>query len=270
MRSLGRHFARGGAPVVLTDAYDMRFVLYEWELDLVDELLSKAYDRTDFRCIDKLLGLGGTAVDVGANVGAHSIMMSRRVGPGGRVIAFEPVPATAWQMREHLALNKVENVQLFEAAISDAPGTVEMNIFDQRHAAWNSRGASVINGISPVDCVTVRAKSLDEVMRECGVERVNLLKIDVEGYELDALRGATGLFGSGAVDYLCFEVSQTPLKASGHEVIELFELLASFGYRCYKFDEHADSFVGPFEDSDDRYVNFYASRRDLRDAAGIN
>jgi FkbM family methyltransferase len=263
-RSLERHFANGGAPVVLTDAYDMRFVLYAWELDLADELLSKAYDRPDFRCIAKLLAPGGTAVDVGANVGAHSIMMSRTVGSGGRVLAFEPVPATAWQMREHLALNKVENVELVEAAISNAPGTVEMSLFDQRHAAWNSRNGVAIDGIAPIETVDVRADTLDDAMRRCGVERINFLKIDVEGYELDALSGAPDLLAAGAVDYLCFEISQTPLEASGHEARELFALLASFGYRCFRFDEDGDRFVGPFEDSDDAYVNFYASREDLR------
>jgi FkbM family methyltransferase len=191
-------------------------------------------------------------------------MMGRRVGASGRVIAFEPVSPTAWVMRENLALNRMENVQLIEAAISDAPGTVEMNVFDQRYSAWNSRGSTVIDGIAPVGTVAVRAESLDEAMRANAVERVNLLKIDVEGYELDALRGATRLLAERAVDYLCFEVSQIPLKASGHEAREVFELLASLDYGCYKFDEQSDCFVGPFEDSDDFYVNFYASRRDLR------
>jgi FkbM family methyltransferase len=263
-RNLGKHFAKGGRPVVLTDEYDMRFVLYPWELDAVDELLSKSFYKPDFRAISKLLNPGNTAVDVGANVGAHSIMMGRRVGKGGRVIAFEPIPATASLMRENLALNRMENVQLFEAAISDTQGSIEMNVFDQRYSAWNSRGSTIFDGIAPVETVRVPAESLDEKMRVCAVERITFLKIDVEGYELEALRGATRILAAGAVDYLCFEVSQIPLKASGHEAGEVFELLASLDYRCYRFDEDSDRFIGPFEDSNDFYMNFYASRRDLR------
>jgi FkbM family methyltransferase len=249
--------------VVLTDAYDMRFVLYDWELDAVDELLSKSFYKPDFQAIAKLLGPGETAVDVGANVGAHAMMMGRRVGPSGRVVAFEPTPTTAWLMRENLALNKVENVELIEAAVSDSRGTVEMNVFDQRYSAWNSRGAAVNDGIAPVEVVQVRAESLDTAMSAAGIERIGFLKIDVEGFELEVLRGARELLVGGAVDSLSFEISKVPLEASGHSARDVFELLSSFGYSSYKLDEQSGRFTGPFEDSDDFYENFYASRRDL-------
>jgi FkbM family methyltransferase len=263
VRRLARHFSRGGAPLVLTDAYDIRFVLHEWELDEVEELLSKSFYRPDFRAIAKLLAAGDTAVDVGANVGTHSIMMSRAVGPGGRVIAFEPVPSTAWLMRENLALNRIENVALHEAAVSEEPATVEMNVFDQRYSAWNSRGAASNDGISPVAVVEVPAVTLDDALACEGVERVAFLKIDVEGFELEALNGVRRLLSDGAVDVLSFEISQVPLQASGHDARSVFELLASFDYRSYRLDEQSDRFVGPFQDSDDYYANFYASRREL-------
>jgi FkbM family methyltransferase len=263
LRRLRRHFARGGSPVVLTDSYDVRFVLYEWELEAVDELLSKSFYKPDFRAIAKLIGPGQTAIDVGANIGAHSIMMSRGVGPRGRVIAFEPVPSTAALMRENLALNRAQNVELVEAAVSDREGSVEMNVFDQRYSAWNSRGAVANDGIAPVETVEVRAESLDAALGARGVDRVSFLKIDVEGFELEALKGAMGMLGSGAVESLSFEISQVPLEASGHESREVFQLLEAVGYRAYKLDEASDRFVGPFDDSDDFYENFYASRSDL-------
>jgi FkbM family methyltransferase len=263
VRGLTRHFSSGGAPLVLTDAYGIRFVLYEWELDAVEELLSKSFYKPDFRAIATLLAPGDTAVDVGANVGTHSIVMSRAVAPGGRVIAFEPVLPTAWLMRENLALNRVENVELLQAAVSDAPGTVEMNVFDQRYSAWNSRGEASNDGISPVAVVQVPAETLDEALARGGIDRVAFLKIDVEGFELEVLGGARRLLSDGSIDVLSFEVSQVPLKASGHNARSVFELLASLGYRSYKFDEPNDRFVGPFDDSKDFYENFYASRRDL-------
>lgn len=262
-RRLGRHFAANGDPVVLTDRYGIRFVLHAWELEEVDELLSKSFYKPDFRAVEKLLGPGDTAVDVGANVGTHSIMMARRVAAAGRVIAFEPTPTTASLMRENLSLNGVRTVDLVEAAISDAPGSVQMNVFDQRYSAWNSRGAPIVDGIAPVETIGVRSETLDAAMRACGVERINFLKIDVEGFELEALRGATGLLGDGAIDCLSFEISRIPLEASGHEASAVFDLLASFGYRSYKLDETSDRFVGPFESSDDFYINFYASRQSL-------
>ena len=263
-RSLARHFAGGGEPVVLTDRNNMRFVLYPWELDSVDELLSKSFYEPDFRAIGRLLRPGDTAVDVGANIGSHSIMMSRRVGPGGRVVAFEPVPATAWLMRENLALNNIDNVEVSTAAVSDTPGTLEMNLYDQRYSAWNSFGHADFDGIVPVGTATVAVETLDDAMRARSIERIQFLKIDVEGFEIDVLRGARGLLAAGAVECLSFEISEVPLKASGHTAREVFAFLESLGFGSYKFAEESDAFVGPFEDSQDFYVNFYASRQDLR------
>ena len=263
-RSLARHFAKGGAPVVLTDHNDMRFVLYPWELEAVDELLSKSFYTPDFRAIGRLLRPGDTAFDVGANIGSHSIVMSRCVGAAGRVFAFEPVAATAWLMRENLALNKVDNVQLSTVAVSEGPGTLEMNLYDQRYSAWNSFGRASFDGIVPIDTAMVKVECLDDVVRERSVEHIQFLKIDVEGFEIDVLKGARSILAADSVDCLSFEISEVPLRASGHSAAEVFEFLASLGYDCYKFDEGVDAFVGPFEGSQDFYANFYASRQDLR------
>jgi FkbM family methyltransferase len=260
-RRLARHFAGSDEPVVLTDSNGMRFVLHAWELEQLDELLSKSFYRPDFDAIDRLLAPGDTAVDVGANVGTHSVMMSERVGASGRVIAFEPVATTAWLMRENLALNRVENVDLHVAAVSDGPGRVEMNLFDQRYSAWNSRGSANFDGIVPIETVEVASVSLDDTLASLGVEQVAFLKIDVEGYEIDVLRGAQALLGAGAIACLSFEISDVPLQASGHTAAEVFEFLASHGFACYRYED--GRFTGPFASSDDFYANFYASREDL-------
>jgi FkbM family methyltransferase len=262
-RRLAKHFAHGGDPLVLTDRHGMRFVLHPWELDSLGELMSKAFYEPDFRAIGKFLKTGDVAFDVGANVGTHSLAMSRCVGPLGKVHAFEPVPDTAWLMRENLALNRVTNVDLSGTAISDAARTLEMKVYDQRYSAWNPFGGASFDGIEPVGTIDVQTESLDQVAQTRGVERIGFLKIDVEGYEIDALRGATGLLDTGLIDCLSFEISEIPLRASGNSAKEVFEFLTSMGYQSYKFDEDTDRFTGPFDDSDDFYVNFYASQRDL-------
>jgi hypothetical protein len=109
--------------------------------------------------------------------------------------------------------------------------------------------------------VQVPAVVLDEALD--GVERIAFMKIDVEGFELEVLRGARRLLADGVIDCLSFEISKIPLEASGHDARAVFDLLASQGYRSYKLDEAGERFVGPFEDSEDFYANFYASRNDL-------
>ncbi len=91
-----------------------------------------------------------------------------------------------------------------------------MKCSTQRYSAWNSRGAAVNDGISPVEVVAVPAVALDTALDAVGVEQVDFRKIDVEGFEPEVLKGARRLLEEGAVDALSFEISSVPLEASGH------------------------------------------------------
>jgi hypothetical protein len=107
----------------------------------------------------------------------------------------------------------------------------------------------------------VESRTLDSFCDEQGVDRIDFLKIDVEGYERHVLAGAARLLDEGAISVLSFEISQIPLKASGVRPREIFELLERAGYAAFELAD--GGFTGPVHDSSAYYANYYASRDDL-------
>lgn len=131
---------------------------------------------------------GDIAIDAGSNIGAVAVCMAARAGPSGRVIAVEMMPDTAARLRLNLALNGLDWVTVIELALSDVAGRVvtahvEAGVFGQ---------ASIMHGAGAAratDRVEVATTTLDEVTE--GLGEIALIKMDLEGAEPQALRGAT-------------------------------------------------------------------------------
>jgi FkbM family methyltransferase len=257
-----------GKVLVAEDVYGTRFVLYPWDRPNIHTLVRHPYDVAEFQAIRRLVKEGDVAFDVGANLGIYSVLLSRLCGPKGSVWAFEPVPDTYWRLRETLALNRCENVTAVQSAICEKSGAVQMNLFEPQFAEWNTLGMPSMkapNGtfIRPSESVSVRARTLDEFCDEERIERINFLKVDVEGFEAAVFQGAGRLLKDQRVDYICFEISKDPLKGAGIESRKVFEALEMHGYAAYRFDRTSGGFRGPVKDTTESWTNFFASWKDL-------
>jgi FkbM family methyltransferase len=135
-----------------------------WEADVV-------------RLLEATLRPGGTFVDVGANVGFHSVVAALLVGPSGRVVAVEPEPESAAILRANLWRHRCGNALVHEVAASDRAGTVHLSP-DPEGRSGSSLSASGIEA---------KAVRLDDVLADA---RIGVLKVDVEGAEPLVLRGA--------------------------------------------------------------------------------
>jgi FkbM family methyltransferase len=120
---------------------------------------------------------GATVYDIGANVGVHTLLAARLAGEAGRVIAFEPLPRNLAYLREHTRLNRLANVEVVAAAVTDDVGKQS---FDE--------GGSPSMGRLGSGALTVDVVSLDSFGGDPDV-----IKIDVEGAEVEVLRGAQDL-----------------------------------------------------------------------------
>lgn len=140
--------------------------------------------ESELTLLTGLIAPGDTVIDVGANIGTHTLSFSRAVGPSGRVIAFEPHPVLFQLLRHNLEQNRAANVRVENAAVGSSRGTVRIPTIDlQSHANFGSFTVEVLES-SPDPGVPMVA--VDEV----DVGRPRLLKVDVEGWEPEVLRGA--------------------------------------------------------------------------------
>jgi FkbM family methyltransferase len=168
---------------------------------------------------------GATVLDLGAHIGLFSVQLARSVGPSGRVISFEPVPGTAAVLRETIRYNGVEPVvSVRQAALSGRCGEVEL--FETGDECSNA--SSLVRTDRTRGSVRVAATTLDDVVDE---ERlaVAVVKMDIEGAELEVLEGASALL-SVQRPAMTIEVHPRELRASGRDPKEVFDVLVDHGY----------------------------------------
>ena len=126
---------------------------------------------------------GHVVVEVGANIGAHTIFLARQAGPTGRVIAFEPQRVVFQTLCANVALNSLSNVECLQQAVGDAPGTLRVPTLD--YSQENNFGGLELGHFTEGESVPVA--TLDSLE----LPRLNVLKIDVEGMERAAIAGGT-------------------------------------------------------------------------------
>ena len=164
----------------------------------------------------------GIVVDSGANIGQMALYLAQYV-PRGRLFAVEPSAAAADWIEECVAANPGLPVEVLRVALGEAEGEARLKSQGSAeiHGAWNQ--------VSQSEGEPVRIASLDDVLAHKGIARVDLWKLDVEGYEMPALRGARDLLRRRAVGALLVELA----FGNGPEIIAHLEGL---GYRYGIFD----------------------------------
>ena len=181
--------------------------------DIVD---SHVYERFPMR-------KGDTVMDVGANSGIFTVVLSKFVGRGGTVAAIEPNPSSFNLMKKNLSLNECENVKPVEGALGENESTGSLKIYDL--SIYNSllaRNDKVVH-----HSIAVQIQTLDAVMKDLELERLDLLKIDTEGFELPILKGGMKTITKFR-PYVVGE-AHSAFSDSGSTITKF---LSDVGYRC--------------------------------------
>jgi FkbM family methyltransferase len=183
--------------------------------------------------VQKLVGAGDTVVDAGANIGYVSALLARWVGTGGRVHAFEPVPETCDLLEHNVEALALHQVTVYPFALSSGSRTARMTIPHYPGGGKNMYESKIVespgNPQDP-DTVTVNTTSLDAVLGGSG-SPIAFMKIDVEGHELDVIRGAGSVIRRDHPS-LHIEVSGDPDDPTSNAA-ELVRLLGEHGYSAY-------------------------------------
>jgi FkbM family methyltransferase len=199
-------------------------------------LRARVIDLATTEALFRLMPRGGVAIDAGANLGYMTSVLAFRGGPAGRVLAFEPMPATFAALRENVArwpADRVARVELHELALSSADGTASLQV-PADHAANIGRASLERNGDGA--SIDVRVARLDDLV----AEPVDVMKVDVEGHELDLLRGAERLLRDRRVRHIVFE-EHRPYPTAVTDTLERYD------YEILRLEQ---KLTGPSADTD--------------------
>ncbi len=190
------------------------------------------YERPLQAIITANLAPGDVFYDIGANIGFFSLIAARKVGPQGFVYAFEPVPENASAIARSAALNGFNNLKMLPYAVGAADGRATLNL--ARHiggATLASAGVPPdLRGQLEVDLVTV-----DSMIKKHGLRPPSLVKIDVEGAELEAL---TGMRLTLATHRPCvvYEIDDASRDGFERKAAEIADFMTSAGYSLFPLD----------------------------------
>jgi FkbM family methyltransferase len=211
-------------------------------------------DRAERKLLRKILLQGAVVADVGANIGIYSQFLSRCVGPGGLVHSFEPSRDNF--RRLSAATRDVSNVRLTQAAVGERSGPCTLYVSDKLnvdHRAYKADGDS--RRAIPIEMV-----ALDDYFKPG--QRVDLIKMDIQGYELHALRGAQRVLQENPDIKLLLEFWPAGLAQAGVRWEEVVEMLQRLNMNLTVVRTRG---LVPFDAHDVRndiswYVNVFAHR----------
>jgi FkbM family methyltransferase len=148
---------------------------------------------------------GDNFVDVGAHIGRYTIIAAKHIGNLGRVIAIEAHPETFEVLKKNIALNRFHNVTTINSVVSSQKGKVKLYL-DGHDSGFTVYTTIMINRTKTEKFLEVESNTLDNILNENNVQRVNYVKIDVEGAELEVLKGAVNTLSSNKDLTLLIEV----------------------------------------------------------------
>jgi FkbM family methyltransferase len=198
---------------------------FRMELDLREVVDSQVYYTGEFEpetveTIDRLVRPGDVALDVGANVGFVTLTLAVRVGEAGRVYAFEPTERAFQRLARNLSLNSFPQVRALRLGVSDREGRTQARI----------RSSYRTDGIDSSTEQAISLVTLDLWAAREGLDRVDFIKIDTDGMEVQVFRGARATL-ERLRPGVFFELVPQAISDAGESAEELVRFLDGLGYR---------------------------------------
>jgi FkbM family methyltransferase len=204
--------------------YGAYFHPFPSSISLALWLYGEQFRAQDLQFLLELLRPGDTFIDVGANIGTHTICIGANLGASTKVYSFEPHPRIYSYLKKNVALNKLHNIHHFNVALGETEGMVTLSddMLDDRNYI-----------VSASDGFSIPLRSLDSF--GCMLTGFPIVKLDVEGYELPVLKGASRTLKG--IRFLYLEVGDRHSKRFGYSAWELMEFLRQMGWHLFRFEQ---------------------------------
>ena len=194
-----------------------------------------SFEPNEFAFLNRFLKPGMVFVDVGANDGYYTLFAARRVGASGRVVAVEPSSRERVNLQRNLDRNGFGEVRVVAAALGAAAGEADLRLAQGVHSGHNTLGKFAHDDVVAASLERVRVTTLDTITAELGLDRVDFVKIDVEGAEAGVVAGAREVLTTMR-PLMLLEINDGALRAQGYGAEALLSALRmDFGYEILNF-----------------------------------
>ena len=229
-------------------------------LDLEDPVLSGAltlgvFERSELAFFRKYCSGNMTFVDIGANVGLYTALGMHQLDSGGRIVAFEPYTRSFKFLQKNINANQTNaracpRVDALNLAATRESGQKELRLNPENHADNRLYQGTYQGKIESWEILPVEGRPVDDVLAELGIEAVNFVKIDIQGFEQKAMTGFQDTLMRSKNIFLMSEFWPKGLKEAGGSGTEYLQLLVDIGFTLYELKERPRGMVAPLENWD--------------------
>lgn len=177
---------------------------------------------------------GDVIFDCGAKIGEFSLIAANKVGPDGKVFAIEPFRQTIKQLRKNFVLNKFKNYKILELAVSNTQG--KETFFENPISGEGCLDSTLLKG-KELNKTIVKLDTVDNIISEQTLDKVDMMKVDVEGFEKEVFEGCTDSFKLNKIKKIICEIHHDFLMKRGINEQYIYDLLKNSGYAIEFIDD---------------------------------
>lgn len=183
------------------------------------------FEMDEMQLLKKIITPESTIIDIGANVGVHSLFMAN-LASRGQIFSIEPFDKNFALLKKNSSLSKNKNIKTFNIGLADKEETKEMNIFEDY--AYNS----FVNPERKKKIGTreVHVETLDIFARKNNIKKIDLIKLDTEGYEFPIIQGAKDILSGKEKPLIVMEINKENIRPLGLTQKQIIDFVESFGY----------------------------------------
>jgi FkbM family methyltransferase len=214
--------------------FPRRLAWGDWWLSWGDALgrsiRAETFENAETQLLEKILEPGMVAIDAGAHRGYYTLLASSLIGEGGSVISFEPSPRERRWLRLHRFANGRRNVKIEKSALGSKEETAEFFLTLGKQTGLNS--LRYPKGVLYSLPIQVKVVSLDHYYRDSAMQRLDFIKMDVEGAEKEVLMGGRDCLRQARPMIMC-ELSDIRTLRWKYRPVETVKILENMDYSCY-------------------------------------
>jgi len=216
-------------------------------------LTLRVYEPSEQALFAKYLHGDMTLVDIGANLGLYTAVSMHHLDVGGRIVAFEPHPQTYEILQKNVAANQTNGracprVYPFNLAATSAPSSLELHLNPENRGDNRMYHGTYHGKLEEWDTMPVEGRPVDDVLAELGIAEVNFVKIDIQGYEQNAISGFQKTLARSQNVILLSEFWPKGLQEAGGSPTEYLQMLTNLGFTLYTLNQKPYGSIAPLED----------------------